>query len=120
MGQYDAAIETAHSLISKFGKATVLREVQDRFLDVNKPWKTEPQNVDHPCVAVFLEYKQKEMDGSRVMMGDVKVLVAAKGVAITPTTQMKIMRDGQELTVVSVQPLKPADDAILYEMQARV
>ena len=69
-------------------------------------------------------YQQRDIDGSKIKMGDVKLLVSPMLVSgqdmPLPSTQDKFSFDGTVYTVVSVNPWNYVGLSIGYEIQARV
>lgn len=122
MGAYDAAMETTVRLLRAKGQAIVLVETTDGPPpDPEKPWKPgAPIQVEHPSVGVFLDFTAKEMgEDSRILQGDLKCLMPAKGLAVVPDTGMKVIRGVKSYAIVRYEELKPADDPIMYTLHCR-
>jgi hypothetical protein len=66
-----------------------------------------------------VEYGLREIDGSRVLATDKKVLLAKKALAIEPTTADKLLIGGVSHSVVNVRPVSPAGIVVMWEIQAR-
>jgi hypothetical protein len=120
MAQYDKAIALALKLITKYGTSIKVRRITDAVADPTKPWRVTGQTaVDATGVGVFLDYEQKAVDGETILRGDQKVLIAASGLTVAPAPKDRIVRGTEVWDVVSVQPLKPGDQIVMYEVQVR-
>ena len=68
-------------------------------------------------------YDQKDIDGTRIKQGDVKLLVSPEKLDGTvlpaPTTQDQMIFDGKTYTLVAVEPWNYAGLAVGFEVQAR-
>lgn len=68
-------------------------------------------------------YEQKDIDGSLIKIGDVKLLVSPVQLAgpdmPQPATQDKVLFDGKLYTVIQVNPWNYAGLAVGFEVQAR-
>lgn len=110
---------TADRLISKFGADGSIRRVGAPTGPSYDPIPGQP--VDHPCRFVVLDYSNDEVDGTRILATDKKVLLAVGDLTITPTTS-DLLVDGPSSSYKIIPPLKPLSPAgtvILYEVQAR-
>jgi len=68
-------------------------------------------------------YEQKDIDGSLIKIGDVKLLVSPVQLAgpdmPQPATQDKVLFDGKLYTVIQVNPWNYAGLAVGFEVQGR-
>lgn len=121
MAQYDSAIALAKRLIDKFGRDAFIRRTTDGApLDPAKPWEPgAPTTANHAVRAVFLNRKRETVEGSTVVKDVCDCLVAASGLAIAPGTKDHVLEDALVWEIVDAQPLKPAGDAVMYEMKLR-
>lgn len=80
-------------------------------------------NTNHEGSAFRDTYEQKDIDGTAIKVGDVKLLVSPvklDGVDMPqPSTQDKILFDGRLYTVIQVNPWNYAGLAVGFEVQAR-
>ncbi len=72
-----------------------------------------------PCVLAVLKFDNKDIDGTLIRASDKKVYIAAKGLAIVPTTTDKLIIGGMSQTIIRVMPLNPARMVVYFEVQAR-
>lgn len=124
MGEYDSAVALAQRLIAKKGAAAILRaSAKAPPPDPSKPWKPGARSdVDQNIKAVFLDYKQSVIDGSRIKQGDQRVLVASTddlGNPVAPTTNHRIIRGSEDWQVMDVATTKPGDQVVYFELQVR-
>jgi len=79
--------------------------------------------VNHLGSAFRDTYDQKDIDGTRIKQGDVKLLVSPEKldgtVLPTPTTQDQMIFNGKTYTLVAVEPWNYAGLAVGFEVQAR-
>lgn len=68
-------------------------------------------------------YDQKDIDGTRIKQGDVKLLVSPEKIdgseLPAPTTQDQVIFDGKTYTLIAVVPWNYAGLDVGYEVQAR-
>lgn len=73
-------------------------------------------------IGVLLDYTQREIDGTNILHGDQKLLLAPQ-IAVTPSTAHTVtaMHLGQSktFTVVNVGAVAPAGVPVLYILQLR-
>ncbi|WP_256806842.1 hypothetical protein [Pseudomonas kurunegalensis] len=79
--------------------------------------------VSHFGSAFRDTYAQRDIDGTRIKLGDVKLLVSPEKLDGTelpvPTTQDRIIFDGKTFTLIAVKPWNYAGLAVGFEVQAR-
>lgn len=94
---YARQINTAERLITKYGGPATLYVTTTPTED-DKEWNAVDDTVEGtPVTACFLNYRQQYKNGTSVHVGDQKVLIAAKGLTLTPNLQGRITRmvDGE-------------------------
>lgn len=72
--------------------------------------------------AVFLEYKNQEIDGTLVMLGDKRCLVAKLDVPNSTLKTKDVVLDGtNEWKIQRIKTLQPGNvaETIMYELQVR-
>jgi len=105
----DAAIESA-------GRAAKFRK--KALNTVGNPWDgSDDVGVDVDVIAVFVDYKTNEIDGSVIQRGDKKCLVSPKYIADMKEFE-KVIDDG-EWQIVDYSEVKPAAVSMLYKVQLR-
>lgn len=74
-------------------------------------------SVPYYGTVVKLDYTAKEIDGTVIQAGDVKLLCNA--IASPPAIDDKVALDGASYRIVNVTSLRPADTTVLYVLQVR-
>ncbi len=114
---YARPLASANRLITRFGQAGYVRRPTTSGTSYN-PTQGAPD--DHPAKFAVTNYEDKEIDGSRILSSDKKVLLAPGTLTIEPTsTDLLIEADGSAYKVIAVKTLKPARTVLLYTIQAR-
>lgn len=113
---YTRSVATADRLIAKFGQAGTLRRSTSTGPAYNP---TAGVPADHPCTFVVDAFKNNEVDGSRVLASDKKILLAKDGPAIEPSASDKLLIGGVVHTIVNVEPLAPGGVVVMWTLQCR-
>lgn len=126
MAELDWAVQLAKDLIKQFGHAVVLRNmIRGPIPDPTRPHRPGPATfVDTSVDAVFLDYEQKDIDGTVIQMGDQRVYMPSTGVdgvtSITPTVDALVVRGAEApWKIITVRPLNPNGQQIMYDVQVR-
>lgn len=126
MGELDWAVALAKELIKKYGQVATLRALgRPAIPDPAKPHRPGPPTVaDNSVDCVFLDYEQKYIDGTVIRMGDQRVYMpstATDGVTpVTPDVDGLVLRGtAKPWKIVSVKPLNPNGQQIMYDLQVR-
>lgn len=114
---YSRALATANRLIARYGQAGYVRRPTTSGSAYNP---TPGVPVDHAAVFAVLDYENKDIDGTRILATDKKVLMAPGSLTITPTTtDLLVEADASVYKIIDVKPTKPAATTVLYTIQAR-
>lgn len=120
MARFDSAIALAKRLIAKNGQTVTLRGFEQVPGDPDQPWKPGGNvAVDQPIEAVFLDYEQKYVDGTTIQAGDQRVFMPAEGLTSPPEREGMVLRGAEVWKIITVKPLNPNGQAIMYEIQVR-
>jgi hypothetical protein len=116
----DARLD-ASELIKEFGIDICLIVPGVRSPDPTKPWRVldVADRILHPAVGVFLDYNQRELDGTVIQAGDKKCFISANDVAIQPKPFHNILDATTQWYIKHVEVLAPNNDDILYTLQLR-
>lgn len=115
---YADMVETAAELIEEFGQTGKLRVETPGDGPSYDPG--EPTITDHLAIMAVLEFEKSDVDGTRVLATDKRILVAAKGLVVEPSTDHQLLdAAGQAYSVIAVDPLSPAGVPVFYWVQAR-
>lgn len=113
---YDRSAATADRLIDKSGQQGTITRMEN----TGPAWNPIQSKVNYPCRLVVLKYSAKDIDGSLIKAGDKKVYVSAIGLKIEPKTTDKLIIQGKENTIISVDQLNPAGTVVYYICQCRL
>lgn len=111
---YTRSRATADRLIARYGQT-------GQLLVYTKTGTYDP-TVTYPataCTLVVLEYESREVDGTRVLATDKKVLLKATGLSAAPKTSDRLSIGGVEHSIVRVEPLSPGGTVVIYTLQVR-
>lgn len=83
----------------------------------DRPWEPgEPVPVEHPCKGFTDVYNVHEQSASVIQSGDIKIVIIANTLSITPEPNMSVQARGVTYRVIEVSP----DPALAtYQVQAR-
>lgn len=98
--------------------AHILRDAPVTDPNVYPPVPSGPP-ARHPCTALFDEFTPAERAGGGIQANDVKLMVAAHGLAVVPHTGDRIEVKGIEYTIESMDTTRPGGIDLLYIMQLR-
>lgn len=116
---YSKTAKSALQSITKFGAEMIIKRRVART-DINSPWKDPnitPESC--PCVGIVTEFSSREIDGQSILRTDKKIMVAASGLEIVPLPTDKISMGSTDYSIISVVPVAPGGDPIIYTIQAR-
>lgn len=83
----------------------------------HSPSMTDP--TPHAVTLVIDEFTLMEQAQNSVEIGDKKLLMAADGLAITPSTEDWLEVGDVEYTIENIVSLEPGGVAVMYTIQAR-
>lgn len=113
---YSRPQATAERLLTRFGRAGIIRR---QGVIGGTPYSPVLGPVDYACTAAVMKFSTNEVDGTRIRADDLKVMVAAAGLAITPGTADKLVLGSDVYSIVNAMPLKPADVVVYHQLQCR-
>ncbi len=114
---YVDAQNTALELIDEFGMTgQIVRETPGS----GQVWDPgEPTPTPYPCITAVLAIELKDVDGTLIKSTDKTAYVAAKGLAIEPTTTDRLIHNGKSYTIIKVAPLQPAETIVYHKLFVR-
>lgn len=112
---YGPLAKLAEAQMKDKGRSVTLRLETATFLPATGV--TTLVNTDSPVNAVFTDFEAGQIDGTLILQGDKKVLIAAR--EATPTTGHKIVDGARTWNIVSVKEITPGPTALLFEVHAR-
>lgn len=112
---YTRSQATADRLIARFGQAGKLRR-QTKTGPAHNPTIS---TTDYDATFAVIDFTNREIDGTRVLATDKKVLLKAGGLGIFPTTEDQIVIGGVVHSIIRTATVAPAGAVVLYELQCR-
>ena len=116
MSFYDDVAAEALAVLGEFGLSTSLRRVTTGVYDPGSGSAAPSTAVSAVTAAVF-DFALKYIDGTKILAGDKKVLVAPG--AAMPAVNDELLWQGEWWRVVSAETLAPAGTPVLYTLQVR-
>lgn len=115
---YSKFVRIANQIIEKFGvDATLSRKSSGAYNPATSvaAVTTATDNVR----AVIFPYPAKMIDGTMIHVGDMQIFMGTYGVTADPEAADNLTIGGTVYKVVSAKIYKPANVAVLYELQVR-
>lgn len=120
----------AERLIEENGRTiTLVRKDQGNPVVSAEPWRasTNVAEITFDVLGVFIEFEKDEVDGTIVMRGDKRVLVAAKSVTdeggsaanLDIEDYNAIVDNGVRWRIITPGVIEPGDTRILYDIHVR-
>lgn len=124
MAFYDDMATVALDLISEFGQAARLDDVTPGAYDPITGETSGDLPITQPCQLILLDYTLQESgakyaEGTQVLTGDKKILIAAKGLSWAPALTTTITADGAIWRAVNIKVSNPAGTPLVYEIHGR-
>lgn len=116
--------DTALVLIRQFGEDRQVSLLIPATVpaDPSKPFDVDPTATEITLTvpAVVIPIARSLVDGSSVQQGDETILIAGISLGATvPQTDSKILDEGQEKNIVSIDRIRPGKTDFLYKLQVR-
>lgn len=106
---------TADRLLTRYGQAGKLLKYT-KSGPAYDPVITWPE---HDCTFAVMEYANREVDGTRVLATDKKVILAKGSLSVDPTTADKLKIGTVEHSIIRVEPLAPGGVTVMFTLQCR-
>lgn len=124
MAFYDDMATVALDLISEFGQAARFDDVTPGAYDPITGETSGDLPITQPCQLILLDYTLQESgakyaEGTQVLTGDKKILIAAKGLSWAPALTTTITADGAIWRAVNIKVSNPAGTPLVYEIHGR-
>ena len=114
---YDEMVDLADELVAEFGQTGAVRRTPQTGTGYNP---TDGTPVNHTAVFAVIDYSSRDIDGTRVLATDKRVIMGVGALTITPaTTDLLVEAGGGVYKIVNVSPINPAGTVVAYEIQAR-
>ena len=116
---YDDTAQTAQDMITEFGRTITLRRNNEGVYNPLTDTVTGATQIDVPVKAVFTDFKENEIDGTLIVRGDKRVLLAAAALVAGPEHNDILVDGAEQYHVVELMAVQPGDTAIIYKLQVR-
>jgi len=108
---------TASELLAEFGTtATLVRPAVGTYNPAAGTATSTP--ASHAGRGAMFEYAQRDIDGTVIRQGDMRVYLAAD-LAVTPQTGDTLTIGGKTWKVMASRPLAPAGVTVIHDCQVR-
>lgn len=115
---YGKPLATANRLLAKFGQMGAIRRTT--IVGGSDFDPGEEVVTDHPATFVVSTYAAKDIDGSRILATDKKVMIAPGSLTIEPTPADKLVdAAGSVYSIIHVGTIRPAETTLLWVLQVR-
>ena len=110
-------VEAARATSDGELQATIIRSTAATS---DTPWAPGDRTItQYTAKCILCEYSDKERDGTLILQGDRKVLLAADEITIEPSVSDRVSLAGVEYAVVSVMAVAPGDVPLFWKLQVR-
>lgn len=121
---YADLADVSHEVLVEFGAAVVLTRKTPGDYDPGTGGTIGETTTTYTGHAVKFTYAQKDIDGTLIRIGDQRVLLSVVGVILPQTGDTMTFTDPETLAVtvfdvVLAKQVKPANTAVLYDVQVR-
>lgn len=114
---YAEAISDAHELINEFGRAGKLVRPTSTGPEYDP---TDGVPIETPVTLAITSFRNREIDGTRILSSDKKAYVSALGLTEEPTTDHQLVAGTEKpYSIIAVEPLNPAGTVVFYKLQVR-
>lgn len=109
--------DVAHELITEFGQAGTVT----RLAPADLVYGGTPTATDYPAVLVPMQYEAREIDGTVIKTGDVKIYISAVGLPITPQPGDLAVVNGKTYRIINADPnLYDGVTPVVHIVQGRI
>lgn len=115
---YTGLAATALSLVTKFGQTVTLWH-SSATPDPYEPWKVTDDSTSEDVVAVRVDIPSRDVDGTAVLVSDVRYLLADQGLTSSPVPGDIVEDGGVKRRVALVSTVNPGDLALIHELTCR-
>lgn len=112
---YQNTAATSTRLLQRFGAPAVLKRVTTGAYDPSTGQNSTTTD-ELPTTAAVFAYDQKYIDGTNILQGDQRALLAPYQ---EPKQGDKLTWQGVDFEVIAVKPASPAGVPVLFEAQIR-
>lgn len=113
---YGRSAAQANRMIARFGQPAVLERPTKSGPAYNPTIGTPGE---HAVTVVVTGYDAKDIDGTRILATDKKVLLAKGNMTITPTLSDLLKIGGEPHRIIDIRTLAPGGQVVLWTLQCR-
>lgn len=118
-GKLDTQMRTtAQRLIDDYGKPVTIREYTGQAYDPDAG-QNVPTYSDHAVNGAVSAYSERLIDGTAVLVGDLRLTVPARDTGFAPSTNDKVVMDGENWSIVNAAPIYSGEQAAAFRLQIR-
>jgi hypothetical protein len=119
MSFYSEMADLAKEQIEENGRPVIFRHNNEGVYNSSTDTFTGAGTVDENVTALFTDFKQTEIDGTVIIRGDKKVLIASSSLASPPASNDIIIDGAYHYKVIPMDTIRPGDTPIIYKLQVR-
>lgn len=114
----NSMVALALKLINQYGEQVTFNRTTRGTYDTTTGFTNGDSNLTYSSKVVSEYYSSKEVDGSRILEGDIKVYAPQMDQVPQPDDKITLA-DTSIYRVISVKLVKAVDETCLYTIQAR-
>jgi len=119
MSFYSEMAEMAREQIDEYGRLAIIRGTTGNTYNPSTDTNSGGTITETSVKMLFTEYRAKEIDGTIILRGDKKVMIANAALN-TPPMHNDIVIDGtNEYKVIDISTIQPGDTPLIYKLQVR-
>lgn len=113
-------LDTAKRLVDQSGASATI-STQDTGTYDPSTGDLNPSSTSSAMVNISPpeNFSLSSIDGDAVLKSDLRTIVPAKGLSLSPVSGMKLTYNGTQYTIVDVQAQEYQGEVIFYEVQLR-
>lgn len=116
---YEEMAQLTREQIDEYGRLAIIRRTTGNTYDPSTDTNSDGAVTEASVKMLFTDYREREIDGTIIIRGDKKVLIADAAVN-TPPKHNDIIIDGlNEYKVIDLDTIQPGDTPLIYKLQVR-
>ncbi len=121
MVNFTGLINSSQRIIQDVGRlVSIERNVSITDVDPAKPWLGKTSSVElHAVYAAFVNFEEKDMEGTLVRQGDQRCFISPKNLTIEITTSDKIIDGSTTWTIIQAKSQKPGGAVLIHNLHVR-
>jgi len=119
MADYSEDKKSAYDDIKENGTSIVIRQHTPGVYNPITEVATGATWASNPTYGLFTGYSDRFIDGERIKVGDMRLLISSYGLSITLDEGDEIVAGGVTWKVQNPNPIAPSNDPIIWKAQVR-